>query len=243
MMRSTPRWLVYAFVVTVAALYVQPVSARVFERWGKSNADDPARRFSWDFAYESKMNLNGIEGMVRVFGVEDRVDHVVDNLKEFYSDGDRTGQFFVGDVMGWGVGSDQKQAFRYFIQQGNGPQRTMVYQIAQPLEAYKRSLGKPMKSQMDEVPDYPGSKPTYYMKDYGTETSLEVSTTSSAPDTIARFYETALEAKGWKAPLKQEGAMRMFLKGDAVILISAHPALDGHSRLTRVFKKLAIDPK
>jgi hypothetical protein len=232
----------FAWIVLLV-LSACPVSARVFERWGKSNTADPARRFNWDFAYESKMNLNGIEGMVRVFGVEDRVGKVVDDLKKYYAEGDRNGQFFTGDVMGWGAGRDKDQALRYFIQQGNGPQRTMVYQITQSLEAYKRSLGKPVKSRMDTVPDFPGSKPTYYMKDYGTEMALEISTTSSAPDAIARFYDAALEAKGWKAPLKQQQAMRIYLKGESMILISAHPGADGHSRLTRVFKKLGVEKK
>ena len=37
--------------------------AKVFERWGSSKNEGPAAQFDWSFAYESEMNLNGIEGV------------------------------------------------------------------------------------------------------------------------------------------------------------------------------------
>ena len=117
----------------------------------------------------------------------------------------------------------------------------MVYQIAQPVDAYLKSLSQPLKSHMQVIPEYPGSKPTYFMKDYGTETTLEVSSTASVPEQITKYYDNTLEASGWKRPLNQKKGIRIYLKGDEIILISAHEALDGHSRLTRVHKKQNVE--
>ena len=218
---------------------IQPASeAKVFEIFGSGKKAGPANRFGWTLAYQSEMNLNGVEGVVHVYGIEKELLDVLEDLRSYYSMTGRTGEFFEGEPMAWGVGRDKKFAVRYFLQEGPSRATTLVYEIKQSLKEYLKTLDKPLQHQMDVIPPYPGSEPTYFMHDLGSDTALEVSSSSTSPEAVTDFYHHSLSTSGWRTRLGDAGSMRIFEKGRELAMISASEGADGVTRITRVHKKL-----
>ena len=214
------------------------VNAKVYERWSADPKKGPPGRYGWQLAYESEMNLNGLDGVVRVYGVEKPLHEVISELEEYYQRDGYSGEFFRGSPMAWGVGRDGRSAVRYFLQEGANHTSTLINEIQQPLKEYLKTLEKPLEHHLEVVPVFPGSTPTYFMHDYGSGMATEISSSRSSPETITDHYHRILPSKGWKNRIGEAGSMRVFEKGNELILISASQGDDGESRITRVHKKL-----
>jgi hypothetical protein len=78
------------------------------------------------------------------------------------------------------------------------------------------------------------------MNDYGTETALEVSSSSSSPEAVTDYYHRSLANQGWRTRLGDAGSMRIFEKGQEIILISASKDKNGTTQISRVHKTLNV---
>ena len=99
---------------------------------------------------------------------------------------------------------------------------------------------------MPDVPLYPGSRVTRFMRNQDTRTALETAMTSASPSAVAAFYATTLKRAGWGLPLPprgdDEGGLWLFVKGQDVCCVQAQRTdSDSETRVTLLHKRGALE--
>jgi len=146
-----------------------------------------------------------------------------------------------GEHVAWAIALESGWLTRYLVQPNTGSEGFWVFALRQREREAGRPGAKPRQHQLREIPPFPQSDPSFYSRDEGNQTTLEVSTTFAAPDAVLEHFQSAMTSQGWQASPLNTGGMRMFLRRDQMALVGATRGKDGQTRVVRLHKPLGVD--
>ena len=191
----------------------------------------------WTRAYHVPADLTHGKGEVSVFSAEGDVPSVLDAIHELHGDSFAA---FPGEEAAWGVAMPEGWLLRYFLQRHPKQDTVLVTRVAQKKKEAGAPGESPQRHQLRDLPAYAGSRPTYYLKDGGTQMAVEISTTSAPPAAVLSSMRSSMDAAGWTESLPGEGGLAWYMRKGALGLITAQRSPDGFTRVLRLHKPLGV---
>ncbi len=209
--------------------------ARVSWHWGAGSQSTKALTASGGKSvYRSAISLNGANADLAVFSFSDPTTQLIARLKRLFKDADFK---FRGGRMAFCLTNDGSTVLRMIILKVSDSSQTLLIKVEQTARDYEASKAPPDKHLIREVPEFPGSKPSFYAKNKDTEFQIAASTAPAAPADIAAFYANTLSAQGWENPLQDSASLQFFVKGSAVCMVMAsRQERTGSSSITLLHK-------
>jgi hypothetical protein len=229
------RHAVIAASALALCLITGTTPARVSFSWGTASQSNKAlTSLGGTSVYKSSLNLNGADAALSVFSFNSFADDLVREFTTIYP----TALFsFNGGSMAFGLVQDDKTVLRLILLQLSSESQTLVVKIEQSEDAYKKSVKPPQTHMIREMPEFPGSTPTFYARNKDTDIQLASSSTRASKQEVEAFYESRLAAKGWRKPLQQTSSLNLFIKGSTVcMLMASEPDRTGTSNITLLHK-------
>jgi hypothetical protein len=207
------------------------VSARVFWRQPASIPQN------WDRAYSAPMRLQNGSGHFDTFISRDSLVQIENRLR------DEHGEDLVwipGEVMAWGMALADGWLTRYLVQ----PLPEGGFWIAR-LRQQERQAGKPGdkpdRHQLQDLPVYPQSNPSFYSHDEGNRLTVEISECNASPEAALQTLARLVEDAGWSPSPVNTGGFQVFVRGDRVAFLGAQRGKDGITRILRLHKPLGVE--
>jgi len=197
--------LLVILLMTLITAAVSP--AKVFVSLpGRSDIDSTLSRLGGSPAYRAPVTINGGNADLSVFGFTDdqnttasAIKRILD-IKTTTSTASATGPTTEAYTV-----ADGKSVTRLVLIRMPQKNRLLAIVIKQSKDDYKKSLQPPAGTEIEGIPQFPGSKPHFFMQNRETGLQLAISKTSAPADTVAGFYSSALTANGWKPYLAEKG--------------------------------------
>ena len=181
--------------------------AKVFISWpGRSDIEGTLSRLGGSRAYRAPVTINGGRADLSVFGFDNDPNTTVSairrilNLKQTSS---ATAAF--GPSTEVYTVADGKIVSRLVLIRMPRKNRLLAIVIRQSEADYKKSLQPPAGTEIEGIPQFPGSTPHFFMENRETGLQLAISKTSAPADAVAGFYGSALSAAGWQPYLAEKG--------------------------------------
>jgi len=223
------RWLCVAAWMALTPLHLE---AEVFWR---HPADIPG---NWARAYQTDVRLQNGSGELAIYISGDRLSGVEAYLRGLH--GDHL-SWYSGDVMAWGMAIEDGLLYRYLVQPRPEPQGGFwITALTQPVREAGRPADSPRTHQLNDLPTLPQSTPTFYSKDEGNQTEVEISETVANPASALDQLSTRIVEEGWQPSPANLGGFRMFVRRDRVAFVGAHRGKDGRTRVLRLHKPLGV---
>ncbi|WFB35640.1 hypothetical protein P3T73_15930 [Kiritimatiellota bacterium B12222] len=205
--------------------------------WGdvflRRPADIPS---SWERAYHTDIAFQNSKGELELFRSWDSVDLIRIALQNQH--GDQLA-FVAGEIMGWGLVIEKGSLIRYLVQplpEGG----SWIVRIKEPLRRAGKPGDLPHRHQLDDLPIYPQSIPTFYSHDQGNQVSVEISECNASPAEALNALSQMVEAAGWTPSPINTGGFQVFVKGEKVAFLGAQRGKDGRTRILRLHKPLGV---
>ena len=223
-----------AVAVALLIAATAPAAARVFSRWG-SHRDVAAAlaNLGGKSGYTAEISVNGQDGSAQVFRMPDSLRETIAALERRFTPLTFT---YAGGSMGIGtLVKDNVRLFMIALRLGLSD-HTVVMTVTLTGASGTAPPAAPTTHLLTQLPEYPGSAPSFYAHDRNAGMRLAVATTIAQPEDVRRFYTQRLTQSGWK-PALPEGAgtpreLDMYLRERETCCVTATPSTT--SRETRI---------
>lgn len=206
------------------------VSADVFLR---QPADMPG---TWQRAYQAPLRLQNGKGELELFQSLDSLNRIESTLRKQHGD---DLAWVAGEVMAWAMAVQDGWLYRYLVQpQPHGGFWIVCYR--QPLRSAGKPGDTPSRHQLRDLPALPQSTPAHYSYNEENKVAVEISETSSSPETALATLAREIEADGWTPSPVNTGGFQIFVRGENVAFIGAQRGKDGVTRILRLHKPLGV---
>ncbi len=209
------------FLVIFVFLDGAPTSAEV---WQRLPGDATVNARDAITAYSSRVTINGGDADLKVLSYSANLRSVMKGLDNQYAK--RSGGLFMnGDSIGIGIVHQAHTITRLLVLELRPENRCLVFTLNQSIVDYSRSETSPTHHLLTRIPHLPGSRPNFFMKDNGTQLSLEVSTTPSDSASAQSTMSSSLRQQGWvpMVPLErmpQSPGLMIYVKGREIAMVS-----------------------
>lgn len=209
--------------------------ARVSWRWGAGTQSSKALSTAGGkSAYAADISLNGADAELTVFSFASEPTELISLLTRLFKGASFQ---YRGGRMAYAFLNEGDTVLRLIVLQVSEKAETLVIKIEQSAKEYEASKEPPKKHLIEEVPEFPGSKPVFYARNKDTDFQIASSTALTAPSDVQAFYADALSAQGWNSPLEDSSSLQFYIRGSAVCMIMASKQeRSGRSSITLLHK-------
>lgn len=194
-------------------------------------------------AYRARVTINNGTGEMTVFGFDKPIDELVPELKRLFALESVT---YSGGTMGFAHASSRELHLRFILLQLGSKVQTLVFKIRQSGDEFERSSEPPQSHLLDEVPGFPASEPSFYMRDESTRTAIAVSSSFASPGEIREFFRSQLSAAGWGPAIPgndsaSDPGLTVYIRGPEICCCLVKPAPDRRrSVITLLHKRQGV---
>ncbi|MBT3193420.1 MAG: hypothetical protein HN341_12790 [Verrucomicrobia bacterium] len=219
---------------------------RVFSRWtGRSNIVANLTRLGGTVAYESEIELNGGSGRLTVLGFDDALDTVGSQIRRIL---DLPGEAPLGSGSSLHIIKGDSTTHRLVLLRFDEGGRTLAIDIEQANADFLASQNPPGKHRIKAVPSFPGSTPMFFAEDVNTKLRIAVNTSAAPTDSIRKFYDQELRARGWTASLSDDQGtateMPLYHRRSELLCLLVVPSQAGQTQqITLLHKELGNTTK
>ena len=231
-------------VILVAALFGATIcGARVFQRIPMAgSAALLARSLNARHAYSCDVEINDSTGRLSVLSARDDIDRVAAQCLRAF--GRSVVSFRQSETMALGRSEQNDLVTRVLILQPDLDSPCTIVLLEQSQREYEQSMRSPARHAIDAVPEYPGSRPTFYVADTHTRFELATSQTRDAPQNIYATMQRQLAGEGWRPLLENRpdgpifSGISLFQKGMDLcgVCVMRNPD-SGQSTITLLHKR------
>ena len=229
---------------TALAVFVLVVQAKVYQTVGSFfdgavlNAERLGRA-----VYSAVMQINGGKADVTVVAAREGVEAIGQSVQ---SAGPTSARFEGDGSFGLGIVDGGDKTLRLLALAPSRREGALVVAVAQSKKEEKESRPDQAAHGIPDVPAYPGSTVTCFMRNADTRTSFETQKVPAGPGAAAAFYADAMARNGWAEfspgrPGNRTG-VRLFARGRDICCVSVKASdWSGESVVTLLHKRGAVD--
>ena len=226
-------------------LPVPVLQARVFQRlgWGTSGSLFNVEAFGKKL-YQTVMNVNGARADVTVAMCDGGMDGVRQSLA---ASAGKPMRFSSGPGIGVGEITGAGRTVRLIaLAPAGSTSPGLIVAVEQADGERHAAHSTQLQHGIPEVPLFPGSRVSSFMRNEDTRVAWEVALSPVLPEGIMAFYRSTLKQAGWEQPFSvgasESGGMLLFMKGRDVCCIQTQRTdSDSETRVTLLHKRGALD--
>lgn len=215
----------------ILLLMVVPSFGEVY--WRQKHSLPPG----WVRAYHVPAELSQGKGELSVYAVDGGISAALASLETMHG---AAFTAFPGESAAWGLALPEGWVLRYVLCAHPREEKTLVTRVAQRERDAGAPTGRPERHQLQELPHYIGSKPSYYLKDGGTQMAVEISVTPAPAFAVLNSMRSSMESVGWLEAFPVNGGMAWYMKRGELALVSAQKSGDGTTRVLRLHKPIGV---
>jgi hypothetical protein len=215
----------------LCGLCLAPLRAEVFWRQPGGLPSE------WQRAYASPVKLQDGEGDMDLFATGGTLAQIEARLRKQHGD---SLAWMAGENVAWALALADGWLYRYLVQPQPEGAGFWVMALRQREKNAGRPGAAPRKHQLRDIPVFPHSEPTLYVKDEGNHLAVEISMTPAAPAAVLDQLGESLKADGWVESGVSTGGLRWFLRRDRMALLTAQQGPDGNTRVLRLHKPIGV---
>lgn len=207
------------------------VQAKVFRTIGTVEGRLNTVGLPWEFAYQTKMDVNGQENDLHVYAARFN-EPVVDQLKhQFERQGAKVTISETNDGAQGLARWDDREARILVLAPPSQPNQMVFLFYPEP--------GKAQAPARLPIPEYPGALAKKTVTNQGTGSICATMDTEDPPEQVLAYYAEALSADGWRAVLPTGSGstrMAMYQKRERICTVLASHRREGPNRVTLLVK-------
>ncbi len=191
----------------------------------------------WQRAYASPVRLQDAGGDMELFATGGSLAQIEARLRKQHGD---SLAWMGGENVAWALALADGWLYRYLVQPQPRGEGFWVMALRQRERDAGRPGAAPRKHQLREIPVFPHSEPTLFVKDGGNGLAVEISLTPAAPASVLDQLGESLKADGWVDGGVASGGLRWYMRRDRIALLTAQRGPDGNTRVLRLHKPIGV---